>query len=110
MYSDLVYDHFQHPRNEGEMEHPDGVGEVVNNVCGDSAKIFIKVEDERVVDITFKSLGCAAAISTSSMLTELVKGKKLLDALAVTEEVVSGDCCLKGTKKELLTICRSDYR
>lgn len=82
-------DHFQNPRNVGELEDPDGVGEVGNAVCGDIMKIYLKVEDDRIKDIKFKTFGCGAAIATSSMVTEMVKGKSLDEALAVTNRAVA---------------------
>ena len=72
MYSEKVMDHFTHPRNVGEIENPDGVGEVGNTVCGDVMKIFLRIKDDRIEDIKFKTFGCGAAIATSSMVTELV--------------------------------------
>ncbi|NLY74184.1 MAG: Fe-S cluster assembly scaffold protein NifU [Firmicutes bacterium] len=89
MYSEKVMDHFQNPRNVGELEDPDGVGEVGNAVCGDIMKIYLKVEDDRIKDIKFKTFGCGAAIATSSMVTEMVKGKSLDEALAVTNRAVA---------------------
>ena len=89
MYTDKVMDHFQNPRNVGEIESPDGVGEVGNPVCGDIMKIYLKVEDDRIVDIKFKTFGCGAAIATSSMATEMVKGKTLDEALAITRNAVA---------------------
>ena len=74
MYSEKVMDHFMNPRNVGEIENPDGVGQVGNARCGDIMKIYLKIEDNRIVDIKFKTFGCGAAIATSSMATELVKG------------------------------------
>jgi nitrogen fixation protein NifU and related proteins len=84
MYNEKVMDHFQNPRNAGEMLNPSGVGEVGNMKCGDIMKIFIKVEDGRIQDINFLTFGCGAAIASSSMLTELVKGKTLEEALNIT--------------------------
>jgi nitrogen fixation NifU-like protein len=89
MYSQKVMEHFQNPKNMGEMENPDGVGRVGNAICGDLMEIFIKVEKdesgvERISDIKFKTFGCAAAIATSSMITELAKGKTLDEALKIT--------------------------
>ncbi len=89
MYSEKVMDHFMNPRNMGEIEQPDGVGMVGNPVCGDMMKIMIKVEGDRIADIKFKTFGCGAAIATSSMATELVKGKTLEEALAVTNKAVA---------------------
>ena len=89
MYNEKVMDHFQNPRNAGEMLKPNGVGEVGNMKCGDIMKIFIKVEDGRIQDINFLTFGCGAAIASSSMLTELVKGKTLEEALKITNTDVA---------------------
>jgi len=89
VYSDKVMDHFMHPRNVGEIPDADGVGEVGNPVCGDMMSFYIKVKDDRLADIKFKTFGCGAAIATSSMATELVKGKTLDEALAVTNKAVA---------------------
>jgi len=82
-------DHFQNPRNVGEIDNADGVGEVGNATCGDIMKIYLKVEDNRIVDVKFKTFGCGAAIATSSMVTEMVKGKTLEEALAITNKAVA---------------------
>ncbi|MBI4301241.1 MAG: Fe-S cluster assembly scaffold protein NifU [Chloroflexi bacterium] len=89
MYSDLVMEHFANPRNVGSMPDPDGVGLMGNPVCGDLMKIFIKVEDDRITDIKFQTFGCGAAIATSSMVTEMVKGKTIDEALAITNRTVA---------------------
>lgn len=89
MYSEKVMDHFTNPRNVGEIENADGVGEVGNAVCGDIMKIYIKVEDNVIKDVKFKTFGCGAAIATSSMVTELVKGKTLDEAMKVTNKMVA---------------------
>lgn len=89
MYSEKVMDHFMNPRNMGEIESPDGTGMVGNPVCGDMMKIMIRVQDGRITDIKFKTFGCGAAIATSSMATELVKGKTIDEALAVTNKAVA---------------------
>jgi nitrogen fixation NifU-like protein len=89
VYSEKVMDHFMNPRNMGEIDNPDGVGMVGNPVCGDMMKIMIKVENDRIVDVKFKTFGCGAAIATSSMATELVKGKTIEEALAVTNKAVA---------------------
>ncbi len=89
MYSEKVMDHFMHPRNAGEIEDADGVGEEGNLKCGDIMKVFIKVEDNIIKDIKFKTFGCAAAIATSSMATELVKGKTIEEALELTNKAVA---------------------
>jgi len=88
-YSDKVMEHYQNPRNVGEIEDADGVGVVGNPVCGDIMKITIKVRDGRIEDVKFKTFGCGAAIATSSMVTELVKGKTLEEALQVTNQDVA---------------------
>lgn len=90
MYNEKIMDHFQNPRNAGEMLNPSGVGEVGNMKCGDIMKIFIKVEDDRITDISFLTFGCGAAIASSSMLTELVKGKSMDEAMAITNWDVAG--------------------
>lgn len=84
MYSDKVLDHFRNPRNMGEIPDADGVGTVGNPVCGDLMTIYIKVKDNRLEDIKFKTFGCGAAIATSSMITELAKGKTLDEAMKIT--------------------------
>ncbi|MDA8052658.1 MAG: Fe-S cluster assembly scaffold protein NifU [Deltaproteobacteria bacterium] len=89
VYSEKVMDHFQNPRNVGEIENADGVGELGNPTCGDIMKIYIKVKDDKIDDIKFKTFGCGAAIATSSMVTELVKGKTLEEAERVSNEVVA---------------------
>ncbi|NLI60539.1 MAG: Fe-S cluster assembly scaffold protein NifU [Clostridiales bacterium] len=89
MYSDKVMDHFMNPRNVGEMESPDGVGEVGNAKCGDIMRVSIKVENGIIVDVKFKTFGCGAAIATSSMATELVKGKTIDEALKITNQAVT---------------------
>ena len=77
LYTDKVMDHFEHPRNVGVIEDADGVGEVGNPVCGDIMKMYLKVEDDKIADVKFKTFGCGSAIATSSMATELIKGKTL---------------------------------
>ena len=88
LYNDKVMDHFLNPRNVGEIEDPDGVGTVGNPICGDVMRIYLKIKDNRIVDVKFKTFGCAAAVATSSMVTELVKGKTVEEALAITNKVV----------------------
>ncbi|MGI5897545.1 MAG: Fe-S cluster assembly scaffold protein NifU [Candidatus Dojkabacteria bacterium] len=83
-YNDKVMDHFMNPRNIGEMENPDAVGEVGNPVCGDIMRIYLKIKDNIITDIKFLTFGCGAAIATSSMVTEMVKGKSLEEAEKVT--------------------------
>lgn len=89
MYSPLVIEHFRNPRNVGEIPEADGVGLAGNPICGDVIKIMIKVEDERIVDIKFMTFGCGAAIATSSIATEMVKGKTLDEALKLTNKAVA---------------------
>jgi nitrogen fixation NifU-like protein len=87
-YSEKVLEHYQNPRNMGEIEDANGTGVVGNPVCGDMMKITIKVRDDRIEDVKFKTFGCGAAIATTSMVTELVKGKTLDEALRVTNRDV----------------------
>lgn len=88
-YTDIVIDHFENPRNMGEIEAADGEAEVGNPACGDVTKIFLRIEDGRIIDVRFKTFGCAAAIASASMTTELIKGKTLDEALKVTNELVA---------------------
>ena len=88
-YNDKVMDHFRNPRNVGELEHPDGVGTAGNPVCGDIMEISIQVEDDVIKDVRFRTFGCGAAIATSSMTTEMVKGKTIDEALAVSNKAVA---------------------
>jgi len=88
-YSEKVMDHFRNPRNVGEMSEPDGIGKVGNPTCGDIMELYIKVEDEIIVDAKFQTFGCGAAIATSSMVTEMVKGKKIDDALTISNAMVA---------------------
>ena len=89
MYSEKVMDHFRNPRNVGEIPDADGVGTVGNPVCGDMMSIYIKVKDNRLEDIKFKTFGCGAAIATSSMITELAKGKTLEEGLEISRKDVA---------------------
>ena len=89
MYSEQVMEHFKNPRNVGEIENPDGMGHVGNAVCGDVMELYIRVEDGIIVDAKFKTFGCGAAIATSSMVTELVKGKKVEEALKISNRAVA---------------------
>jgi len=91
MYSEKVIDHFRNPRNVGEIPDADGVGTVGNPVCGDLMTIYIKVKDDRIVDLKFKTFGCGAAIATSSMTTELARGKTLDEALKITRSDVANN-------------------
>lgn len=89
MYSEKVMDHFQNPRNMGELEHPSGVGTVGNAKCGDIMRMFLDIDEAGVIrDVKFKTFGCGAAVATSSMATELVKGKTVKEALLVTNKAV----------------------
>jgi nitrogen fixation NifU-like protein len=88
-YSDKVMDHFMHPRNMGEIEDASGVGEVGNPACGDVMRLYLKIEDGKIVDAKFKTFGCGAAIASSSMTTELIKGKSIDEALQLSNEAVS---------------------
>jgi len=89
MYSDKVMEHFQNPRNVGEIEDADGVGTVGNPTCGDLMTIYIKVKDDIIEDIKFKTFGCGAAIATSSMITEMAMGKTIEEALKITRNDVA---------------------
>ena len=88
LYSDIVMDHFMHPRNVGEIENPDGVGQVGNAKCGDIMKMYLKIRDNVIQDVKFETFGCGSAIATSSMATEMIKGKTIDQALAVTNRQV----------------------
>jgi nitrogen fixation NifU-like protein len=89
MYSEKVMEHFANPRNVGEMENPDGIGHVGNPVCGDIMELYIRVENDIITDAKFKTFGCGAAIATSSMVTELVKGKNIEEALQISNRAVA---------------------
>jgi nitrogen fixation NifU-like protein len=89
VYSEKVMEHFRNPRNVGEMEKPDGIGHVGNPVCGDIMELYIKVKDNIITDAKFKTFGCGAAIATSSMVTEMVKGKSIDDALKISNSAVA---------------------
>jgi len=89
MYSDKVIEHFMHPRNVGKIEDADGVGKVGNPVCGDVMWIYIKVKDGKIVDCRFETFGCAAAIASSSVTTEMIKGKTIEEALKITNKAVA---------------------
>ncbi len=88
-YSDKVMEHCKNPRNVGEIENPDGIGHVGNPVCGDIMELYIKVNDSTIVDAKFKTFGCGAAIATSSMVTEMVKGKSIAEALEISNRAVA---------------------
>lgn len=98
VYSEKVLEHFRNPRNVGELENPDGIGIEGNPVCGDLMEIHIQVEDDRITDIKFKTFGCGSAIATSSMVTELAKGKTLDEALQITRQTVADE--LDGLPKQ----------
>ncbi len=89
MYSEKVMDHFSQPRNVGTIENPDGYGKVGNASCGDVMEIFLKIENDIVTDVKFRTFGCAAAIATSSMATEMVIGKNVNEALEITNKAVA---------------------
>lgn len=88
MYTEKVMDHFSNPRNVGELPDADGIGEVGNAVCGDIMKMYIKVKDNVITDVTFKTFGCGSAIATSSIATEMVKGHTIQEALALSNKAV----------------------
>jgi len=89
LYSEKVMDHFTHPRNVGVIENADGVGEVGNAKCGDIMKIYLKIENDIIVDVKFETFGCGIAIASSSMATEMIKGKSIQDAMALTNKAVA---------------------
>ncbi len=89
LYSEKVIDHFNHPRNVGEIADADGVGQVGNPVCGDIMKMYLKIKDGVIVDVKFKTFGCGSAIATSSMATEMIKGKTIEEALTLTNAAVA---------------------
>ncbi len=98
MYSDAVMDHFTNPRNVGEIEDADGVGEVGNPTCGDMMTFYIKVKDGRLSDVKFKTFGCGAAIAVSSMVSEMAKGKTIEEAMRITRDDVAEE--LGGLPKQ----------
>ncbi len=89
LYSEKVMDHFRNPRNVGIIENADGVGEVGNPVCGDIMKIYLKIDNDVISDVKFETFGCGSAIASSSMATELIKGKTIQQALAITNKAVT---------------------
>ena len=89
LYSEKVMDHFRHPRNVGILEHPDGVGEVGNAKCGDIMKIYLKIDQDTVSDVKFETFGCGSAIASSSMATEMIKGKSLDEVMDLTNKAVA---------------------
>jgi nitrogen fixation protein NifU and related proteins len=88
-YNAIIMDHFTHPRNMGEIENPDGVGEVKNPACGDTMRLFIKVESDRIIDAKFLTFGCGPAIAASSITTEMVKGKTVEEALTISNKAIA---------------------
>ena len=88
LYSEKVMDHFEHPRNVGKMEDASGIGEVGNAKCGDIMRMYIKVENDIITDVKFNTFGCGSAIATSSMATELIKGKPISEALELSNQAV----------------------
>ena len=89
LYSEKVMDHFQHPRNVGVIEDADGVGEVGNAKCGDIMKIYLKIENDIIEDVKFETFGCGSAIASSSMATEMIKGKSIYEAMELTNKAVA---------------------
>ncbi|MGM9550540.1 MAG: Fe-S cluster assembly scaffold protein NifU [Faecousia sp.] len=89
LYSEKVMDHFQHPRNVGVIEDANGIGEVGNAKCGDIMKIYLKIEDDIIKDVKFETFGCGSAIASSSMATEMIKGKSIHEAMALTNKAVA---------------------
>ena len=89
LYSEVVMDHFMHPRNVGVIENADGVGEVGNAKCGDIMKIYLKIANDIIVDVKFETFGCGSAIASSSLATEMIKGKSIADAMALTNKAVA---------------------
>jgi len=89
LYSEKVMDHFLHPRNVGVIEDADGIGEVGNAQCGDIMKIYLKIDDDIITDVKFETFGCGSAIASSSMATEMIKGKKVSEALELTNKAVA---------------------
>jgi len=97
VYSETVMEHFMNPRNVGEIENPDGVGEEGNPICGDMMTFYIKVKDDRLEDVKFRTFGCGAAIAVSSMVSEMAKGKTLEEAMKITPRSVADE--LEGLPK-----------
>lgn len=117
-YSEIVMDHFANPRNMGDMDNPSAIGNVGNPACGDMMRLFLKIENGIIVDAKFKTFGCGAAIASSSMLTEMIKGKTLDEAMAISnEEVVNALGGLPEAKihcsvmaEEALKAAMEDYK
>jgi len=102
MYTEKVMDHFANPRNVGELENANGVGEVGNAKCGDIMRIYLDVQDDIIKDVKFKTFGCGAAIATSSMVTELVMGKTIDEALKISNDAVASLRWITTSKNALL--------
>jgi nitrogen fixation NifU-like protein len=117
-YNPLVMDHFTHPRNMGEMDNPDGLGEATNPVCGDTMRLFIKVAEGRIADAKFLTFGCAAAIASSSITTEMIKGKTIDEILRISDQDVidalgglpPGKLHCSVLAEQALNAAVSDYR
>ena len=110
MYSEKVMDHFQHPRNVGEIEDASGVGTVGNPKCGDIMRIYLDIDDNQIIrDVKFKTFGCGAAVATSSMATELVKGKTVQEAMEVTNKAVMEALRTSTSKGTLLPVSRRSH-
>jgi len=88
-YNQVLIEHLKHPKNMGEIENPDGVGEAQNPVCGDTMRLFIKVEMDRIIDAKFLTFGCGAAIASSSIMTEMIKGKTIEEALMISDQEIA---------------------
>jgi nitrogen fixation NifU-like protein len=88
-YNQILMEHLKHPRNRGEMENPDGIGEAQNPACGDTMRLFIKVERDRIIDAKFLTFGCGAAIASSSVTTEMIKGKTIEEVLSISDQVIA---------------------
>ena len=101
LYSETVMDHFRHPRNVGVIENADGVGEVGNAKCGDIMKIYLKIEHDTIADVKFETFGCGSAIASSSMATEMIKGKPVAEAHKLAVEVSAYVCTQNGAMPEL---------
>ena len=101
LYSDKVMDHFMNPRNVGAIENADGVGEIGNAKCGDIMKIYLKIENDIIVDCKFQTFGCGAAVATSSMATELVKGKSVKEAHELASRLATYVCTNQGAMPQM---------